>query len=41
MKDGAFYDGITLLHANTIYKDYSRLIEPPSIFGQIEKKYTL
>ena len=29
MKDEAFYDGMTLLHADTIYKDSSRLIDLP------------
>ena len=31
MYDEAFYGGITILHANTIYKDYSRLIDPSSV----------
>ena len=31
MKDEAFYGGIKLLHTNTIYKDYSKLFDPPSV----------
>ena len=27
-----FYNSLTILHANTIYKDNSRLIYPPSSF---------
>ena len=30
MQDEAFYDDKTLLHINTIYKDYCRLFDPPS-----------
>ena len=32
MKDEAFFDGITLLHTNTIRKDFSKLFDPPSIY---------